>query len=186
MLSEDDKAEVRRILRDEIAELRGLPDSEIEFPEGQIDATKAEHVVWEPAGKVKDFAVWLGRSRGGKIIKVLVTAIGLASTFDWGYSHLVKPSSPYVQAAYQQLSEFLTPQSTFHGFSQGDGNRLMLVSNDDRPHHHIFYVHEGSGILSPEMFGNSIPVTASDNIGLTDRVNVAVFSPPPQPPSGVA
>jgi hypothetical protein len=155
MLSEEDKAEFRRISRAMYAELRDVPDELFQYrdqlpllPDGF-----GYPWYWDFVRGAYDCVIGIARSTAGRIVMVCWFALSAASNVQYLREHILIAPERVVQQIDEAVDSFVK-----NGFAKFDPTKdRSLAVYHDRKGDLAQLIPEQSGILPPEIFDSGLP-----------------------------
>jgi hypothetical protein len=157
MLTPEEEAAFRQILR-ERAETRDLTPDQIHFsPAGVPDLPQDQSFFWQLIDCVNNFPVWLGKTRGGKVVCAVVVSVGIWQSLDWIQSRVIFPVAGHGVIVAECLDRFIATEFGERFPSSLSGKEKYLAfSNPPNPPVDIL-IPATSGIVPDEVINQSLP-----------------------------
>jgi hypothetical protein len=155
MFTPEEEAELRRLLRDR-AETRELSPEQIHFsPVGLPNLPQEHSFFWQLIDNINNFPVWLGKTRGGKAVCVVIIGVGIWQSLDWTLSHILYPTAKAVPVVAECIDGFI--EDTFgERFPWSGKEKYLAFSNP--PHRQVdILIPAASGIVPQDVIETGSP-----------------------------
>jgi len=155
MFTPEEEAELRRILK-ERAETRDLRVDQIHLsPAGVPNLSQEQSFFWQLIDNINNFPVWLGKTRQGKAVCVVVIGVGIWQSVEWTLSHVVCPTVEAVPVVAKCVDDFIC-DAFGERFPSSGKEKYLAFSNP--PHLQIdILIPAASGIVPDDIIETGSP-----------------------------
>jgi hypothetical protein len=139
MLNEDEEKTFRELLRR--WEAGDLSPDKIGIPEVGLPDVNGESLLWQCVDKIGTQDFWLGKTRGGRLVRACLTVAGVCqsvgwanSVATWANSHIVYPIAEDVPVVADHLQKFLSDLDAKLFPPSGKDKFLAFANSANQPH----------------------------------------------------